>query len=221
MIMFLEKFNEPPKQIDLSSDSVDAIFNGTELKEWKDKEILEAYVAQIDVDEDVYGAFLNKCYSLDELNAIEHFKMYVESFVDSPDARNLQKTKVYKKMSVEDQEAAYLDKFYAYAHSIEKEKLFYFSIVYQQTTVIINAPVDNKAQKDFLGYEWSNSKGKEGIQIITPGGKMYNDSDRAAEGTLASAIKQSFEGNEPAFPFSFRQSAAPLPKRGTDIRLLP
>ena len=199
VIMFLEKFNEPPKQIDLSSDSVDAIFNGTELKEWKDKEILEAYIAQIGVDEDVYGAFLNKCYSLEELNAIEYFKMYVEAFVDSPDARNLQKTKVYRKKSVEDQKAAYLDKFYTYAHSVEKEKLFYFSVVYQQTTVIISAPGDNKAQKDFLGYEWSNSKGKEGIRIITPGGKMYNDSDRAAFGTLASAIKQSFSGIVPNF----------------------
>lgn len=199
VVMFLEKFNEPPRQIDLSSDSVDAIFSGEELTDWKDKEILEAYIAQIEIDEDVYRSFLKKSYSLDELNDIEYFKMYVEAFVNSADARNLQKTKAYKSKTADEQAAAYLERFYAYAHSIESEKLFYFSLVYQQTTVIITAPVDNKAQKEFLGYDWSNRKGNEGIQIITPGGKMYDDSDRAADGTLASAIKQSFEGNEPSF----------------------
>ena len=30
VVMFLEKFTEPPKQIDLSADSVDAVFSGAE-----------------------------------------------------------------------------------------------------------------------------------------------------------------------------------------------
>ena len=102
-------------------------------------------------------------------------------------------------MSLEDKTAFFLEKFYSYAHSIEKEKMFYFSLVYRQTTVIITAPVDNAAQKEFLGYKWSKRKGNEGIQIITPGGKMYDATDREAIGTLANAIKQSFEGNEPSF----------------------
>ena len=54
VVMFLEKFNEPPKQIDLSADSVDAVFSGAELAEWKDKDIFEAYLAQIDVGENEY-----------------------------------------------------------------------------------------------------------------------------------------------------------------------
>ena len=199
VVMFLEKFNEPPKQIDLSSDSVDAIFSGAELKEWKDKEILEAYIAQIEVEEDVYSAFLNKVYSLDELNDIEYFKMYVGAFADSAYAKNLQKTKAYKSKNADEQATAYLEKFYDYVYSIEGEKLFYFSLVYRQTTVIITAPADNKAQKDFLGYDWSNRKGNEGIKIITPGGKMYDDSDRSADGTLACAIKKSFNGMDPSF----------------------
>ena len=199
VVMFLEKFNEPPKQIDLSTDSVDAIFSGAELKEWKDKEILEAYIAQIEVDEDVYASFLHKSYSLDELSDIDYFKMYVGAFADSADAKNLLKTKAYKNKNADEQAAAYLERVYAYAHSAESQKLFYFSLVYQQTTVVISAPADNKAQKDFLGYDWSNRKGNEGIQIITPGGKMYDASDREAEGTLANAIKQSFKGMVQSF----------------------
>ena len=199
VVMFLEKFNEPPKQIDLSADSVDAVFSGAELAEWKDKDIFEAYLAQIDVGENEYRAFLNKSLSVADLEGSEYFKMYVTAFADSADAKNLLKTKAYQQKSADEQAAVYLEKLYSYTYSIEREKLFYFSLVYQQTTVIITAPADNKAQKEFLGYDWSNRKGNEGIQIITPGGKMYDDADRVAQGTLAHSIKKSFDGMAPSF----------------------
>ena len=199
VVMFLEKFNEPPKQADLSADSVDAVFSGAELAGWKDKDIFEAYLAQIDVGENEYRAFLEKSLSIVGLEASEYFKMYVAAFADSADARNLLKAKAYQQKSADEQAAVYLERLYSYISSIEREKLFYFSLVYQQTTVIITAPADNQAQKEFLGYDWSNRKGNEGIQIITPGGKMYDDADRAAEGTLANAVKASFEGAVPQF----------------------
>ena len=199
VVMFLEKFNEPPKQIDLSADSVRAIFDGDELADWRDKEILEAYTAQIEVDGETYGKFLNKSYSIEDMNDIEYFKMYVSAFASSPDTGRLTKTKTYQKMSTDEQKRLYLQKFYEYAHAIEAEKIFYFSLVYKQTTVIITAPSDNKEQKEFLGYDWSNRKGNEGIQIITPGGKMYDDTDRSAKHTLASAIRCSFNEEVPSF----------------------
>lgn len=96
--------------------------------------------------------------------------MYVVAFADSSDAKNLTKTKAYKKLSPAEQEQAYLNRLYEYISQIEREKLFYFALVYRQTTVIIKAPADNKGQKNFLGYDWSNRKGNEGIQIIKPGG---------------------------------------------------
>lgn len=152
-----------------------------------------------DIDENEYRAFLNKSISVADLEGSEYFKMYVMAFADSSDAKNLLKTKAYQQKSAGEQAAAYLERLYSYAYSIEREKLFYFSLVYQQTTVIITAPADNKAQKEFLGYDWSNRKGNEGIQIITPGGKMYDDADRVAQGTLAHSIKKSFDGMAPSF----------------------
>jgi len=142
---------------------------------------------------------LNKSLSVADLEGSKYFKMYVTAFADSADAKNLLKTKAYQQKSADEQAAVYLEKLYSYAYSIEREKLFYFSLVYQQTTVIITAPADNKAQKEFLGYDWSNRKGNEGIQIITPGGKMYDDADRVAQGTLAHSIKKSFDGMAPSF----------------------
>ena len=196
VVMFLEKFNEPPKQIDLSADSVDAIFTGAELDEWNDKDILEAYLAQVDVDEAIYRAFLKQTLSIVDLEGTGYFKMYLAAFANSTVAKSLFKTKAYQKKTPDEQADAYLERFYMYAQSIEKEKLFYFSLVYQQKTAIIMAPAENKEQKEFLGYDWSNRKGNEGIQIITPGGKMYNQKDRRAENTLASVIRNSFLGRQ-------------------------
>lgn len=199
VVLFLEKFNEPPKKADLSTDSVEAIFGGETLTEWKDKDILNAYISQIGVDEKIYSEFLNKKYTLNELSDIEYFKMYVNAFAGSSDAKNLQKTKAFKNKSDAEQNVVYLEKLYSYINSVEEEKLFYFSLVYQQTTVVIKAPADNKEQKKFLGYDWSNRKGNEGIQIITPGGKLYDDSNREKEGTLAYAIRQSFNNTISCF----------------------
>ena len=199
VIMFLEKFNEPPKQTDLSSDSVEAIMSRQDLTDWDDKDVLTEYIKQIEVPESVYSAFLSKSLSEDELKDSDYFKMYVSAFADSSDVKNLTKTKAFTKLSSKERAQTYLDKLYDYINLVEREKLFYFSLVYRQTTVIIKAPADNKGQKDFLGYDWSNRKGNEGIQITSPGGKMYDDSNREATGTLAHAIKDSFDGKVPVF----------------------
>jgi type I restriction enzyme M protein len=45
----------------------------------------------------------------------------------------------------------------------EKEKLLYFILAYNQTTVIINTGKGNTEEKQFLGYYFSNTRGKEGL----------------------------------------------------------
>ena len=192
VVMFLEKFNEPPKQIDLAKDTVEAIFRGDSLEGWKDKDVLEAYLSTIDVNEDLYRVFLQKKHSITDLSNVEYFNMYVRAFSNSKEIKDLKDKKFFQKMNDEEQAYLYLEKFYNYSHSIEREKLFYFTLVFGQSTVIITAPADNKKQKDFLGYEWSNRKGNEGIKIIKAGGQLYNDKDRSAICTLANVIRNSF-----------------------------
>ena len=59
--------------------------------------------------------------------------------------------------------------------------------------MIILAPSDNAGQKEFLGYDWSNRKGDEGIKFSgARGGKLYDNDNRGAEGTLAHVVRQSF-----------------------------
>ena len=87
-------------------------------------------------------------------------------------------------------------RFYQYVKTLEFEKLFYFALTYTQQTIVITSPADGTKQKEFLGYDWSSRKGKEGIQIIVPGGKMYCETNRKAERTLASLVRQSFSGEK-------------------------
>ena len=49
--------------------------------------------------------------------------------------------------------------------ALELEKLFYFLLVYSQRLVLINTG-EKKEEKRFLGYEFSNRRGNEGIHPI-------------------------------------------------------
>ncbi|MBQ3627198.1 MAG: SAM-dependent DNA methyltransferase, partial [Synergistaceae bacterium] len=162
VILFLEKFNTPPDNAGVCEDSVNAIFSGaSEINEaWRDKEILEAYTAHIKVSYDDYINFIDQEYSVQKLSSIEYFKIYVDAFASSAQAKNLLKSGAYNKLDSCGKDEVYLKKFYDYAHNKERDKILYFALVYKQRTLIINSPADNSQQKIFLGYDWSNRKGQ-------------------------------------------------------------
>ena len=130
----------------------------------------------------------------------DYLKNYVEAF-------QTEKIKYPKKCTEDDKKRILREKFYTWALAIEKEKLYYFSLVYRQLTLIVTVPSENKKQKDFLGYEWSNRKGQEGIKIKQPGGKLYDANDRFARGTIACAVRNSFFGASTFFGSSFLASS--------------
>lgn len=173
VILFLEKYNEPPKVANLYLDSINAIFNTENLNNWEDSDILEQYLEQIKVDNDFYQGFLSAKLMLSDFKDNEHFSIYLQAFEKSLEVKNLIKSKLYKNASPEEQNKLYLDKFYNYIKPIEKEKILYFSLVYKQKTVIVKSPSENKQEKEFLGYSWSSRKTSKGIQILKMGGKLF------------------------------------------------
>ena len=185
--LFLERYKEPPCIAKLSEDSVDAIMSGEDISEFKDKQILAEYLQMQNVSEDIYFHFIRRGLNLAELSSNQYTKVYVDAF-------NGMAISLPKKCSEEEAKRIRLEKFYDFALDVEKDKLYYFALVREQRTLIITAPSDNKEQKLFLGYDWSNRKGAEGIIINTPGGKLYNQEDRFARGTLACAVRNSFLG---------------------------
>ncbi|MGP1580620.1 MAG: N-6 DNA methylase [Wolinella sp.] len=192
VVLFLEKYNEPPKQSDLKQDSAEAIIGAEETAEWEDDEILEAYLRKIKVTKEWYQKFTTQSASFDGFTQCEYLNMHASRFQTLPRIIKLQESSTFKKLTAQEQSERLKQEFYNYAKPLEYEKILYFGLTYKQTTLIITAPSDNAEQKRFLGYDWSNRKGAEGIQIHTPGGMLYNEHDRNAMDTIAASIRNRF-----------------------------
>lgn len=191
-ILFLEKFDEPPKRSELVEDSVLAIFDDADISDWEDNDILYGYLGKIDVSFDDYKLMVEKGADYDSWKDHPYFKNHHDAFITSSAVTQKMKQKTFSKDSIENQTKWFNQAFYEFVFKIESEKLRFYAYVYQQMTLIIQAPDDNKAQEKFLGYKWSNRKGSEGIQIISPGGELYDDNNRVSEETLSYLIRESF-----------------------------
>lgn len=196
VILFLQKFNEPPKRTDMVIDSVDAILSKVDIDGWEDESILRGYLKKIGVKKDVYYKFLSKSECFDFWINDNYFSQHYNEFVNSTEYNKKSKQKTFQKLSDSEQKEWLTQRFYEYAFSVEQEKLFYYSLVYNQDTLIISAPDENKEQEKFLGYKWSNRKGQEGIQIIKAGGCLYNASNRRDNNSIAGLIRNAFLDEE-------------------------
>ncbi|OAV73364.1 putative type I restriction enzymeP M protein [Bacteroidales bacterium Barb6] len=86
--------------------------------------------------------------------------------------------------------------------SLEKEKMYYFILGYLQKVVLVKSG-DKDAEKRFLGYEFSNRRGSEGIHPIQRGKTIdectklfYSDNFTNPKKTKASTyIYEAFNGN--------------------------
>ena len=184
VVLYLEKFDEPPKKKEIVRDSVESILSGNVSDEWDDSSIFQMYLQKIGVPEKLYTDFVKETAKFEDFKKDEYFAQYAELFESE------------KKKKTKDEPNAFFKK----VKALEREKLFYFALIYKQTTSIISAPSDNNEQKKFLGYDWSNRKGAEGIQINQRGGLLYNDTDRFALDTLASAMRLSFDEQTVTLP---------------------
>ncbi|MFC3866970.1 restriction endonuclease subunit S [Helicobacter equorum] len=103
----------------------------------------------------------------DEILKLDAFKEYLNAFKQTSEYKKLTESKAYRDSKDEDKISLERTHFIAYAQKIEKDKLLYFSLSLNQEVLIIKAPSDIKEQKRFLGYEWSNRKGDEGLKELS------------------------------------------------------
>ncbi|EAL1245849.1 restriction endonuclease, partial [Campylobacter coli] len=168
IILFLRKKETFKQENHLISQDYSLIKERIEAENLKDSEnfyqnYLSAYCDFRKFDKELYSNFLNG--NLDSnLVELEAFKDYRNAFRQTSDYKKLKESKIYKeskdKQDLEDKA------FLAYAQAIEKDKLLYFSLSLNQEVLIIKSPSDIKEQKKFLGYEWSNRKGDEGLKEL-------------------------------------------------------
>lgn len=79
-----------------------------------------------------------------------------------------------------------------FIREIEKEKLYFYMLAASnpQPVLVVQSPSDKSLEKKFLGYEWSNRKGAEGIHYLNTGKiKDSSSDDEAADDDTIEQIK--------------------------------
>lgn len=158
--------------------------NGNAEDIYQDEYLLQTYCDHCGYGLDDYRTFLKDGIIGEALSDTEVFKAYRESF-DSTDRNAMKgvcdaakdirnrfrarsKTQTFRRQ-VDAQKKAEKEKALRnFIVSIEKEKVYIFLLTFTVSTpvLIVKSPTKTAAIKKFLGYEWSDSKGNEGIEYL-------------------------------------------------------
>lgn len=80
VILFLQKFNEPPKRTDMVLDSVEAILSKADIDGWEDESILRGYLKKIGVKKDTYDKLLAKSEDYTHWKDDNYFVQHYDEF---------------------------------------------------------------------------------------------------------------------------------------------
>lgn len=205
VVLFLRRKVDKPEPAEHYRNRVDDFFEGDhEAVEYQDHHLIKAYCDHIKVPSVEYIKLFasTNLDRLAELLQYDIFQDYEQAFRQSAATKELQKSKAFKKKTQAEQNAELEQRFIAYLHTIEKEKLYYFILAHEHggPVLIVNAPGKTAEQKQFLGYWWSDRKRSEGIKynggetvndIITP---LFDPKDLNNDEKINTAIKHNFIG---------------------------
>lgn len=194
VILFLQRYQEPPKFDSLATDFVDAIIEDQPLEDWTDREIFDAYLTMQNVSQDSYRRFIEGTLNWEDMWTDDYFKQYCEEFTTVT-------ITVPKTATAEEAEILRREKFNEFVLEVEKEKLHYFYLAYNQSVLIVDIPKDNSTQKKILGYSWTKRSGYEGISETNPGGKLFNKKDRYDDTVLSGCIRLAYLDSEYVLPY--------------------
>lgn len=138
----------------------------------------------------------------DEILKLDTFKEYLNAFNQTSEYKKLTESKAYRDSEDKDKISLERTHFIAYAQKIEKDKLLYFSLSLNQEVLIIKAPSDIKEQKRFLGYEWSNRKGDEGLKELSSPyeSPLFERDNPHNDSKLNTLIRKSFDNTFDSIP---------------------
>jgi len=166
----------------------DVSFNGTQ-------GVISKYLLRVHPELDLknYIELLNGHINKN-IEASETYKEYRKMFDKLTLVKKLKQQYALENISESEIETKLHTKFIQILQTIEKEKLSYFLLSYRQRIVIVNSG-QKDAEKEFLGYEFSNRRGYEGIRIY-PTNKMYNNTVLEDPTKVNSYILKNFIGDE-------------------------
>ena len=138
------------------------------------------------------------------------FSEYKKAFLASSEYANLLKAKAYKDAQNQaDKESLKQAAFLKFTLEIEKDKLLHFALNHKAEVLIIKSPSDLKEQKKFLGYEWSNRKGDEGLkELHNPyQSQLFDRENPRNETKINVLIKNAFLNNTNQIPQELEKHA--------------
>ena len=221
VVLFLRRKTQKPEIAEHYLNRVADFFEGdNESAEYQDDYLIKAYCNHIEVPYEEYIKLFapTSIAQLAKLLQYDIFNDYKQTFSESAEIKNLKKSNAFKRKTATEQSAELEQRFIAYLHAIEKNKLHYFILAHEQENkvLIVNAPSKKKEQDQFLGYWWSEAKGREGIKyeggetvndIITP---LFDPNDLDNDTKINTAIKRNFIG----------ETANPLPACCNYVKLI-
>ncbi len=226
--LFLRRKPTQPDTAEHYRERVEEWFRGCDASQrkqviYKDGHLIGQYCAHINVPRAEYQSLLRG-----EMDGgwkqQAHFQPYHDKFDRSTELANLRKQKKFKALSKSEQTEEIAKRHLAYVQDIERDKLYHFCLASDQTNpvLIIRTPSGTKEIKQFLGYEWSRSKGDEGIKLIEDAAghhitTLYDGPDhanpmrftRANPVKLNSHIAANFDGAPGAIPSELSEVANP------------
>lgn len=100
--------------------------------------------------------------------------------------RDKAKTKSFKNLTLAEQDALISKELTSFIKEIEKDKLYYYMLAKdnKQPVVVVKSPANKDDIKKYLGYEWSDAKGNEGIKYLNVTVAKANEGEGAEDDTM-------------------------------------
>lgn len=200
VVMFLRRKETNTPDADHYTSRVECWFNLSENADevYQDTELMEKYCEHLGYAVDDYQEFLKGTMTDSFVNS-EVVKTYHNSFFGN--SRNAMKdvcesakiirtkyvaktkTAAFRALSEDDKQKEADKAFYAFVKAIEQEKMYFFVLAVQTDTpvLLVKSPSTNAEMKKFLGYEWVNRKGSEGIKYLNVATTSESDDDEGNE----------------------------------------
>ena len=161
---------------------------------YDDAELLDAYCEHLEYSKDDYRTFFSGVLTESFMNH-DTIQAYRTAFFGNgrntmkgicDEAKEIrsrfvsrQRTQAYRKQAEALQKKEADSAFLQFVTAIEREKVYYYLLCATVTNpvVIVKSPSTNTEMKRFLGYEWSDSKGNEGIKYLNVTVQNGDDND--------------------------------------------
>lgn len=125
---------------------------------------------------DDYIAFINQ-NAYDNFAKEEVYEDYCVWFDKLNEVKKLRDSKAFKAKTSAEQKTILDNLLYEKIIANEKDKIIYFLLTYGQKTLLTKTG-EKQDEKAFLGYEFSKSRGHEGIKMLPEGTKLYDEADQ-------------------------------------------